>query len=57
MNDEPLHLRCVCGWETRGTEDEVVQAATDHGVKVHNMHPTREEVMAMVVRHGAPRIS
>lgn len=57
MNDEPLHMRCVCGWETRGTEDEVVQAATDHGVKVHNMHPTREEVMAMVVRHGAPRIS
>jgi predicted small metal-binding protein len=46
---ELLHLRCACGWEATGSEDEVVAAATDHGERVHNMHPTRDEVLAMAV--------
>lgn len=49
MTDEPMRLRCVCGWEASGTEEEVVAAATDHGARVHNMRPTRAEVLAMVV--------
>ena len=52
MDNEQVHLRCACGWEASGTEDEVVEAATEHGVTVHNMPPTREEIMAMVVRHA-----
>jgi predicted small metal-binding protein len=48
MTDPQLHLRCACGWEATGTEDEVVAAATEHGERVHNMRPTREEVLAMV---------
>jgi predicted small metal-binding protein len=49
MTDEPMHLRCACGWTASGTEDEVVAAATEHGERVHNMRPTRAEVLAMVV--------
>ena len=54
MTAEPMRLRCACGWETSGTEDEVVAAATEHGDRVHNMRPTRTEVLAMVVREDAP---
>ncbi|MGH2455406.1 MAG: DUF1059 domain-containing protein [Candidatus Limnocylindria bacterium] len=50
MTDAPsVRLRCACGWETTGTQDEVIAAATQHGDRVHNMRPTREEVLAMVV--------
>jgi predicted small metal-binding protein len=44
-----MRLRCACGWEASGSEDEVVAAATEHGERVHNMRPTREEVLAMLV--------
>jgi predicted small metal-binding protein len=49
MTDQPIRLRCACGWEVSGTEDEIIAAATEHGAAVHNMTPTREEVLAMVV--------
>jgi predicted small metal-binding protein len=49
MTDAQLRLRCACGWEASGDEDEVVAAATEHGERVHNMRPTRDEVLAMVV--------
>ncbi len=49
MTDPTMRLRCACGWEASGTEDEVVAAAIDHGGRVHNMEPTRDEVLAMVV--------
>lgn len=48
---EPMRLRCACGWEARGTEEELVIAATEHGERVHNMRPTRDEVVAMVITH------
>jgi predicted small metal-binding protein len=38
--------RCACGWEFRGTEDEVVDATIDHGRRIHNMEATRGEVLA-----------
>jgi predicted small metal-binding protein len=53
MTDEPKRLRCACGWEASGSEDEVVAAATEHGERVHNMRPTRAEVLAMVVSSGS----
>ncbi len=37
--------RCACGWEFRGTEDEVVDATIDHGRRIHNMEATRDEVL------------
>jgi mannose-6-phosphate isomerase-like protein (cupin superfamily) len=53
MTVEPMHLRCACGWEASGTEDELVAAATEHGERVHNMRPTHAEVLAMVVAEPA----
>jgi predicted small metal-binding protein len=37
--------RCACGWEFRGTADEVVDATIDHGRRIHNMEATRDEVL------------
>jgi predicted small metal-binding protein len=37
--------RCACGWEFRGTADEVVDATIDHGRRIHNMEATREQVL------------
>jgi predicted small metal-binding protein len=45
-----LTVRCACGWEVRGSDDEVVAATTEHGERLHNMTATREQVLAMAVR-------
>ena len=44
-----LTVRCVCRWETTGPADAVVDAATDHGLRVHNMRATREQILATAV--------
>jgi predicted small metal-binding protein len=49
MDDETITVRCACGWETSGSEELVVEATTEHGRQIHNMVPTREEVLAMAV--------
>ena len=49
VTDATMTVRCVCGWEATGTEDEVVAATSDHGERVHNMRATREEILAMAV--------
>ncbi|MGH2572139.1 MAG: DUF1059 domain-containing protein [Actinomycetota bacterium] len=36
-------VTCMCGWQTRGTEDEIVAAIQEHGEQVHGRRPTREE--------------
>ena len=53
MTDAEIRrLRCACGWETSGTEAELVVATQDHGQRLHNMTPTLDEVMAMVLPIG-----
>lgn len=47
MDRDELHVRCACGWETSGPEEEVVAATREHGRRMHNMVPTRDEVLAM----------
>lgn len=47
-----LTVRCVCGWETTGSADAVVEAAADHGRRVHNMRATREQILATAVEAG-----
>jgi predicted GNAT family acetyltransferase/predicted small metal-binding protein len=47
---ELLRTRCVCGWEATGTEDEVVEQTLDHGLRVHNMAGTREQVLERAER-------
>lgn len=54
MRPEPLRLRCACGWETAGSEEEVISATEEHGRRVHNMVPTRAEILAMIVRADTP---
>ena len=49
MDQSTHRLRCACGWEAAGTLDALVEAATEHGRRIHNMTPTRDEVMAMVL--------
>ncbi len=46
MSDR-LEVTCVCGWEARGTEEEVVAATQQHGRDVHNMETSRDQVLAM----------
>jgi predicted small metal-binding protein len=38
---------CDCGWIARGSEDELVVAAQEHGRTAHAMVPTREQVLAV----------
>lgn len=49
MIDMAWKLTCACGWESTGSEDEVVAAAQDHGRSLHNMDVSREEALAMAV--------
>ena len=51
---QQLRTSCVCGWESTGSEDEVVAATLDHGRTVHNMGGTRDEVLARAERLPAP---
>jgi predicted small metal-binding protein len=45
-----LRLRCACGWETRGTREQLITDAVEHGRRLHNMEPTPEQVLAMITR-------
>jgi hypothetical protein len=47
--DDTITVRCVCGWETSGAPDEVVAATSEHGLRIHNMAATREQILAMAV--------
>ena len=42
-----LVVRCDCGFEARGTEQELVPVVQQHGADAHNMRVTREQVLAM----------
>jgi hypothetical protein len=47
--DGAVRVRCACGWEVVGVEDEVVEATQEHGRRMHNMAATRDQVLAMAV--------
>lgn len=46
---DQLELTGPCGWETIGTEDEVVAATGEHGRSLHNMDATRDEILALAI--------
>jgi hypothetical protein len=52
MDERPITVRCACGWETTAPEDVAVEATAEHGRTMHNMVPTRDQVLAMAV--GSP---
>jgi predicted small metal-binding protein len=41
-----LVVRCECGFEARGTEDQIVPALQKHAGESHNMKVTRDQVLA-----------
>jgi len=42
-------VTCLCGWQCRGTEDEVVEQVIAHGRDVHGVESTRDEILAIAV--------
>ena len=53
MDDQSITVRCACGWVTVGREEDVVVATIEHGLRLHNMTATREEVLAMATASDA----
>ena len=50
MDDQTEYTnRCACGWEISGTMDEVVDATIDHGLRIHNMTASRDQVVAVLL--------
>ena len=50
-------VTCLCGWQCRGTEDEVVEQVQAHGREVHGIESSREEIVAIAVEVAAPAAS
>ena len=46
-DSQELISRCECGFEARGTLDDLLAVVQKHGRDVHNMPATREQVQAM----------
>jgi predicted small metal-binding protein len=42
-------VSCACGFEVRGTDEELIPVVRQHGLEVHNMEVTPEQVLAMAV--------
>lgn len=40
-----LVARCECGFEVRGSADEIVSSMSKHALESHNMPVTREQVL------------
>jgi hypothetical protein len=39
----------LCGWQCRGTEEEVIAQVQAHRLEVHGVAATREEILALAV--------
>jgi predicted small metal-binding protein len=44
--ERKLVVRCECGYEAKGDEDEVVALINKHASELHNMRATREEILS-----------
>jgi predicted small metal-binding protein len=41
-------VKCPCGWTySTENEDDLIREVQKHGKEVHDMNPSREEVLAM----------
>jgi hypothetical protein len=49
-------VTCLCGWQCRGTEAEVVEQVIAQG-GVHGVESTRDEILAIAVDVPAPTAS
>ncbi len=48
-----LYASCDCGWRTQGIEADVFRSLRDHGITVHGIALTDEQILA-VARPVAP---
>jgi predicted small metal-binding protein len=46
MDERRIRTRCACGWEASGPQDEVVEATIEHGLRLHNMEATPDQVLS-----------
>lgn len=44
-----LEVTCMCGFQARGTEDEVVAQIQEHGLADHGQMSSREAIIEMAV--------
>ena len=44
-----IEVTCMCGYQARGSEDEVVTLIQEHGGADHGSVSTREQILAMAV--------
>jgi predicted small metal-binding protein len=42
-----IEVTCMCGFQARGTEDEVIDAIQAHGSSEHGAMSSREQILAM----------
>jgi predicted small metal-binding protein len=42
-----IEVTCMCGFQARGTEDEVVEQIQTHGASDHGSVSSREQILAM----------
>ena len=42
-----IEVTCVCGWQTRGSQEEVILDVQQHGRTEHGQDLTPEEIMAI----------
>lgn len=47
-----IEVTCMCGFQARGTEDEVVDQIRDHGLVDHGEASSRETILQMAVALG-----
>jgi predicted small metal-binding protein len=47
-----LEVTCMCGFQARGTEDEVVDQIQAHGLADHGSMSSQEAIVAMAVPVG-----
>ncbi|TAK02501.1 MAG: DUF1059 domain-containing protein [Chloroflexota bacterium] len=50
-------VTCLCGWQCRGREDEVVEQVIAHGREVHGVESSREEILTIAVDVAASAAS
>jgi hypothetical protein len=43
-----LLVRCGCGFEAQGIEEELILIVEEHAIEAHNVHVTEGRVLAMM---------
>jgi predicted small metal-binding protein len=42
-------VTCLCGWQCRGSEEDIIAQVQAHGLEAHGVAATREEILALTV--------